>query len=128
MKVAKYEDLFTPANTKVLVGRLIRNYIKTCRWFGGKARLIREISIAEAVHFSYNQEEFSWLIIEVKYIEGLPELYQLPLGFASRESESLLREGMTQAIIAPVTISDARRASYMMPFTAVFSGKPCLYT
>ena len=120
MKVAKYEDLFTPANTKVLVGRLIRNYIKTCRWFGGKARLIREISVSEAVHFSFNQEDFSWLIIEVKYIEGLPELYQLPLSFASRESESLLREGVTQSIIAPVTIGDVQGILYDAVYSRLF--------
>ena len=126
MKVAKYEDLFRPANEKVLIGKLIRNYIKTCRWFGGKARLIKDISISEAVHFSFNQESFSWLIIEVKYIEGLPEFYQLPLSFASRESESFLREEATQAIIAPVTIGDTQGILYDAVYSRLF--REAIYT
>ncbi len=120
MKVAKYEDLFKPVNSKVLINKLIRNYIKTCRWFGGKARLIRDIKISEAIHFSFHQENFSWLIIEVVYIEGLPELYQLPLSFASKESESLLRENTTQALIAPVTIGDTQGVLYDAAYSRLF--------
>ncbi len=120
MKVAKYEDLFKASNAKVLTGKLIRNYIKTCRWFGGKARLIREIGISEAVHFTFHHERFSWLIIEVKYIEGLPEFYQLPVSFASREYEALLREGSVQSIIAPVTIGDTQGILYDAVYSRLF--------
>ncbi len=120
MKVEKYEDLFKPANVKVLTGRLIMNYIKTCRWFGGKGRQIREISVSDAVHFTYNQESFSWLIIEVKYIEGLPEMYQLPISFASKESESVLREGDAKSIIAPVTIENSQGILYDAVYSRLF--------
>ena len=112
MSATKYEDLFKPANSKILTNKLIKNYIRTCRWFGGKARTIREVNIAEAIHFSFNQERFSWLIIEVIYIEGLPELYQLPVSFASKESESVLREESLSSIIAPVTIGDTKGVLY----------------
>jgi maltose alpha-D-glucosyltransferase / alpha-amylase len=120
MKVAKYGDLFNPSNAKVLTGKLIRNYIKTCRWFGGKARLIREIGISEAIHFTFHHEHFSWLIIEVKYIEGLPEFYQLPVSFASREYEALLREESVQSIIAPVTIGDTQGILYDAVYSRLF--------
>ncbi|MGF1587338.1 MAG: maltose alpha-D-glucosyltransferase [Bacteroidales bacterium] len=112
MSVTKYEDLFKPANLKNLTNKLIKNYIRTCRWFGGKARTIREVNIAEAIHFSFHQERFSWLIIEVIYIEGLPELYQLPVSFASKESESVLREESLSSIIALVTIGDTKGVLY----------------
>jgi maltose alpha-D-glucosyltransferase / alpha-amylase len=120
MSVAKYGDLFTPSKVNVLTGRLIKKYLRTCRWFGGKGRRIREIIISEVIHFSFNREDFSWLIIEVRYIEGLPELYQLPVSFASKESESVLREESTQAIIAPVTIGDNTGILYDAVYSRLF--------
>ncbi len=120
MKVPKYEELFSQSNIKILTGRLIRNYIKTCRWFGGKARLIREIVLSDMVHFSFQQESFSWLVIEVRYIEGLPELYQLPLSFATGESESVLRESSTAGIIAPVVIGNNQGILYDAVYSSLF--------
>jgi maltose alpha-D-glucosyltransferase / alpha-amylase len=118
MKIAKYDDLFNPVNIKLLADSLIRNYLKTCRWFGGKGRQIREINVSDTFHFSYNQERFSWLIIEVIYIEGMQELYQLPIGFASGGNESILREEDVKSIIAPLTIGNTSGILY----DAVYSG------
>jgi maltose alpha-D-glucosyltransferase / alpha-amylase len=120
MRVAKYEDIFSPPNSRTLTGNLLRNYIKTCRWFGGKARLIREIKLSEVIHFTFHHERFSWLILEIIYIEGLPEMYQLPVSFASKEYESLLREGSAQAIIAPITIGDIQGILYDAVYSRLF--------
>ncbi len=120
MKVAKYDDLFKPAGVKVLTGKLIRNYLRTCRWFGGKAKQIRDIALSEIIHISYHQEQFSWLVIEVNYIEGLPEMYQLPVSFASKDYESVIREQSAQGIIAPVTIDDTRGVLYDAVYSRLF--------
>ncbi|MFO7923264.1 MAG: maltose alpha-D-glucosyltransferase [Bacteroidales bacterium] len=120
LKVAKYDDIFKPAGIKILTGRLIRNYLGTCRWFGGKARQIKGLEITEVISFSYQQEQFSWLIIEVTYKEGLPEIYQLPVSFASKESESVLREQSVHAIIAPVTVNNTRGILYDAVYSRLF--------
>jgi maltose alpha-D-glucosyltransferase / alpha-amylase len=117
-EVANYDELFSPAKNRLLADSLIRNYLKTCRWFGGKGRQIKNIIISDLIHFSYKQERFSWLIIEIIYIEGMQELYQLPIGFASGENESILREEDVKSIIAPLTIGNTSGILY----DAVYSG------
>ncbi len=120
LKVGTYEDIYKPASLKILTGKLIRNYLKSCRWFGGKARQIRSLGIAETINFSYQQEQFSWLVIEVIYKEGLPEIYQLPVSFASKEAESVLREQSPHAIIAPITIDNTRGVLYDAVYSRLF--------
>ncbi len=120
MTVSKYEDIFKQGKAEVLSNKLIRAYIKNCRWFGGKARPIQNIKIAESLHFSYNKESFSWLILEITYIEGLPELYQLPVTFASGELDLQLREEFPQGIIATIQIGDIQGVLYDAVYSRLF--------
>jgi maltose alpha-D-glucosyltransferase / alpha-amylase len=120
LKVSRYEDLFRPGTVEVLTNKLIRAYIKTCRWFGGKARPIQDIRIAEITHFTFHQERFSWLILGVTYLEGLPELYQLPISFVAKESEIKVREESHQAIIATVAIGDIQGVLYDAVYSRLF--------
>ncbi|MBC8413829.1 putative maltokinase [bacterium] len=78
-----WENVFAGAALEKFERRILPAYLKQRRWFGGKARTIRQVRILEKIPvretiiFSY------FLIIEVKYSEGMPEKYVLPLSFAS---------------------------------------------
>lgn len=118
--VSQWEDLFRQDNIQLLEKRLIALYIKTCRWFGGKARPVQNIRVVNTIHFSYKKENFSWLVIEVVYLSGLPELYQLPIGFTTKEFETELREESPASVIGFVTIGEEEGILYDAVYSRTF--------
>jgi trehalose synthase-fused probable maltokinase len=49
------------------------------RWFGGKARQILGVEIADAVPFGREKSSAVLLVVSVKYLEGAQETYSVPL-------------------------------------------------
>lgn len=84
---------------------ILANYLKKCRWFGGKGRNIQKINISNTFSLVQDNENYYWLLIEVVYFEGLPEHYQLPLAFLSGREEKEIRERYPLAAIASVEIN-----------------------
>lgn len=64
-----------------LLERRLPAYLYTKRWFGGKARTIEAVGIEEVVPFEDGGARWYILLLEVKYTEGAPETYLLPLSF-----------------------------------------------
>lgn len=85
---------------------ILPDYIKTCRWFGGKARTVQKIQILENVSILGNAAIANLLLLEVNYTEGLPDMYLLPLSFASKEKAQKITEEFPQGVIARLRTSD----------------------
>lgn len=85
--------------------RILPQYLKKCRWFGGKARIIQKIEVSDYVPVPVEDEPAALLIFEVTYNEGLPEIYQLSLSFASDQKEEALRTHCPQSIVARATLN-----------------------
>jgi maltose alpha-D-glucosyltransferase/alpha-amylase len=82
---------------------IIPAYIRSRRWYGGKARHISSAAILEAVPFPYDSSLSYITLTEVRYVEGGPDLYLLPVAYVSQE-ESARRPGFfLQAVVAHVT-------------------------
>ncbi|HEY0724261.1 MAG TPA: maltose alpha-D-glucosyltransferase, partial [Pyrinomonadaceae bacterium] len=73
-------------------------FIRSCRWFGAKARTIRELRITERVPLADNGAEF-WFV-EIAYVDGHPETYALPVQISHGESARAIAQTSSQAIIA----------------------------
>ncbi|HKX17810.1 MAG TPA: maltose alpha-D-glucosyltransferase [bacterium] len=90
-------------------------YIRGRRWFGGKGRAVRTVAIEHALPLSPNggafrdlvpdgreSDGFSYvLLLRVDYVEGDPEVYALPLAFASPGADAVRRD-LPGALIADV--------------------------
>ena len=74
----------------IFENQILPNYLQTCRWFGGKGRIIQEVNIVENLPLVPNSDAFSLLFLEVKYTEDQEEVYLLPISFAftKRTAES----------------------------------------
>jgi maltose alpha-D-glucosyltransferase/alpha-amylase len=71
--------------------------LPTRRWFGGKARTIRNLTIAESIPLE--ETEARLILVEVEYTEGEPETYALPLAFAHEDrAEQVLRDWRPAAL------------------------------
>ncbi|MCC9138382.1 maltose alpha-D-glucosyltransferase [Pontibacter silvestris] len=89
---------------KELETRVLPPYIINRRWFGGKARTIQRMQVSNNIPVPMGKQNASLLFVEVSYNEGLPEVYQLPVAFATGEQEQELREQCPNSVIARVTI------------------------
>ncbi len=57
-------------------------YLGACRWFGGKARLVKSTSVAEVVPMNGGDAAAVLLLLDVTYREGEDETYLLPVAYA----------------------------------------------
>ncbi len=79
-------------------------YLRARRWFGGKARSIRGLSLTDAVPVSGNGDEpKAWVtVVEVEYTDGEPESYVLPLAYATGKAMGHLHRTAPHAVVAGV--------------------------
>jgi len=66
-----------PARRKLC--RILKGYIKKRRWFGGKARKIRTVEIEDSIAAGPGSRDAIFLVLKVRYAEGGPERYLLPV-------------------------------------------------
>src|ERR1700737_2940249 len=55
------------------------SFLAAERWFGGKARQILGVEIADAIPISSDETNAVVLVVTVKYLEGVEETYSVPL-------------------------------------------------
>jgi maltose alpha-D-glucosyltransferase/alpha-amylase len=87
-------------------------YIQERRWFGGKARGIQGVKVIENIAVEKNSAGSRLLFLEVRYTEGTPDTYLLPLSFASGdEAEKLIKEN-SQGVITRIKWDKAEGIIY----------------
>jgi maltose alpha-D-glucosyltransferase/alpha-amylase len=91
---------------KAALEAVLPNYIKERRWFGGKARTILAIQITESIAMPQNDQEGAYLVvINVRFTEGDPQTYALPITFATGDRARSVRENIPQTIIAQLKLT-----------------------
>ncbi len=117
LKIDKWENLLNNRSLQKLSGKILPPYLVNRRWFEGSDRIIQDMNIKQYLDIKTKGIPVRILILEVTYNEGLPEVYQLPVSFVSKENDSILNEIPKRAIIAELTIG--KEQAYL--FDAVFS-------
>lgn len=94
----KYEEVRT------FERKILQPFMKKCRWFGGKAKVISKMSVHKVVPLKVHGTMHFLSIIEVHYVQRLPEFYFLPMTFVP--SEMLLEriEYTAQSVICRAEI------------------------
>ncbi|MCP9770094.1 trehalose synthase [Lacihabitans sp. LS3-19] len=86
----------------VLEDNLLPNYFIGCRWFAGKARKNWRLKISQVIRMNYEESQYFFAFINVKYPEGDTETYMFPLSFVADDIEGLPSE----AIITPASLEE----------------------
>lgn len=86
-------------NVRFLERKVLQGFMRKCRWFGGKARTISKISIHKLIPLKAEGEMHYLTVIEVHYVQKLPELYFLPIYFASSDALFDKVEYIAQSVI-----------------------------
>ncbi len=67
------------------LARLLPDYMRRQRWFGGKSREITEVTVTDTVDLG---PAITLAVVRVAYTEGDPETYALPLAFAPESDQA----------------------------------------
>jgi maltose alpha-D-glucosyltransferase / alpha-amylase len=98
-----WEALLGSSGRQSLVARL-PDYLRSRRWFGGKARRIKNVAISEKVPIQSGSFSAQIAILDVDYTEGDPERYLLPLAFATGDRARHVEEWLPHAALARVNV------------------------
>jgi maltose alpha-D-glucosyltransferase/alpha-amylase len=78
--------------------------MKKCRWFGGKAKVINKIGIHKLIPVKVGGTMHYLTLIEVHYVQRLPELYFLPMTFVLADNILDKVEYTAQSVICRAEI------------------------
>ncbi|HKR52697.1 MAG TPA: putative maltokinase, partial [Chthoniobacterales bacterium] len=100
-------ELLSGSSRRDLERAILPSYLTGCRWFGAKARTIRELRIIDDPLISSHPGGPRHVVIEVNYTEGAAEFYTLPLQIARDESAHRISREAQHAVIATFADSNA---------------------
>ncbi len=75
-------------------------YLGRCRWFGGKARVVRGVRVLEALAPSNGESNLIILVLRVDYQDGEAESYALPLAWIRGARMDEIRARAPEAVLA----------------------------
>ncbi len=100
-----WERLFFNYNeVRIIERKILQPFMKKCRWFGGKAKVISKMSIHKVIPMKVEGESHFLTIIEVDYVQRLPELYFLPMCFVPSDNIFDKVEYTAQSVISRAEI------------------------
>jgi maltose alpha-D-glucosyltransferase / alpha-amylase len=95
---ANLQALLVDGQRARLEREILPEYLRACRWFGAKARHMREMRIIEQIPISEGSAQL-WLV-QVDYTDGAAETYSLPVQVATGAAADTLIRNSPQAVIA----------------------------
>jgi maltose alpha-D-glucosyltransferase/alpha-amylase len=111
----QWREIFAgPARVKLEM--LLPDHLKAQSWFQGGGKTIKLVTVKEAISVALPAEPSAVLaVLQVEYIEAGPELYVLPVVFATGDGAERLRP----AAIAELVLPDGRHLGVLADAFAV---------
>lgn len=101
-----WETVLEDDAREILEKKILRGYLRGCRWFAGKARTIRQVNILESIPISKNADVTQLVLLEVGYTEGTMEVYSLAVSYIQGAKAKQITQEFPQAVIACLHIGD----------------------
>jgi maltose alpha-D-glucosyltransferase/alpha-amylase len=108
-----WERLFDNYNeVRNLERKILPPFMKKCRWFGGKAKVVSKVGIHKTIPLKVEGDTHYLAILEVDYVQRLPELYFLPLTFVPSDNILERVEYTVQSVVCRAEIQG--KAGFIM--------------
>src|SRR5712692_6915545 len=118
-------DAILSGRAKPALERVLPDYLKGCRWFGGKAKRLSSVSIVDALPVPLPASKAYVLLMQVNYVEGEAETYVLPVTFGSEDRAAQLQADSPWAVIARLNHKDAGQSGFL--YDALYEKSFCNY-
>jgi maltose alpha-D-glucosyltransferase/alpha-amylase len=86
-----WEEILIEQRRAPLESRLF-DYLQNQSWFGGKARQLKSVQIRDTIKLPVDSSKVFLLFLLAEYVEGDPEEYFVPLGFATGKDRENLQQ------------------------------------
>src|SRR5262249_27225279 len=103
---ARLEALLTEGTRANFEREILPSYVQTCRWFGSKARTLRQTRVIERVAISPEAGAAQIWLVEISYLDGPTETYAFPVQISTGDAARGIAQTVPAAIIARVTGSE----------------------
>jgi maltose alpha-D-glucosyltransferase/alpha-amylase len=97
-----WEALVRGDSRATLEQAALPRYLRRSAWFGGRTRPILTTTIAESITVPCDDGPAHVLLIKVEYVDGEPQVYQVPLAFAGGRAAARVRKEQPHALVAEV--------------------------
>ena len=94
----RWPDLFREGAPEGL-GEILPGFLAARRWFPSARRRIESVEVMEALPVSWDDEVAHLTLLRVEYGEGDPEVYALPLAFATGEHAGRVQADRSQQLL-----------------------------
>ena len=98
-----WKDVFE-GKSRAEFERIVARHLQSQRWFRGKARTVVNTSIREVIPVPLDEDEVMLVLVEVEYSDGEPDLYVLPVGFATGERADQVGDQLAHGVMARVGV------------------------
>jgi len=86
---------------------LLPAWLQARRWFAGKARVVRSVAIADAIPISTTVGRACVALVHVEYGDAEPDIYALPLAFATGTDAARMESESPGLVIARTEAAEA---------------------
>src|SRR5581483_3511084 len=104
----RWEEILDDRN-RAQLERALQGWLPSRRWFGGKARTIRTITLRDQVPLTVGDARFFLAILLVDYVHTDPETYLLPLACSFGDQCDAICRDWPASVIAHVTLTHSNR-------------------
>jgi maltose alpha-D-glucosyltransferase/alpha-amylase len=102
-----WESLLTTRD-KARLEEILPVYLQGRRWYGGKALKIKALKIEDVIPIQSNKNQAYLTMLRIDYADGNPEIYTLPLTFASGDRQAEVLVTSTSTIVSRVKIQSKK--------------------
>src|SRR3954454_17469998 len=95
---AQFDILLRDGHREQLEREVLPNHIQNSRWFGSKARSLRDLKVTEQLAFSPDADGARLWFIDVNYLDAPTEKYAIPVKIAAGETAQSITQNASQAI------------------------------
>ncbi|MFN2542289.1 MAG: maltose alpha-D-glucosyltransferase, partial [Chthoniobacterales bacterium] len=85
---------------------ILPRFIGNCRWFGSKARSLRQMRVHEQSSFANEPHGAQFWFVEVTYLDGPDEMYAVPVKIVTGDAARAISQSAPDAVIARFQGSD----------------------
>ncbi len=88
--------------TREQLEEVLPSYLRTQRWFRGKAREVSSVGVLQALPVAIGAREILVTLLEVRYLDRDAEIYVVPIGFAEAERARALTASAPDSILLSI--------------------------